>query len=160
MLIHSKKLGPVEIARDETVIFREGILAFEHLHEYAILSRKEDSPFRFLQSVDDVDVTFAIMSPYQVRYDYRFCVPVRQVDDPGAGGNGRFEIYCIVTVPEDVAGATINLQAPLIIDRRTRCGKQVVLTDGMYTTRHNLLAEIQRSVFLTDREKRVASSSG
>jgi flagellar assembly factor FliW len=96
--------------------------------------------FRCLQSTDDPDVAFVIIEPavfwpdYQVQVEAEALAEIGPIDDPG-----DVAIYAIVTVPRDVAKMTANLQAPLMINRKTRRGKQVVLTDGNYYTRHPIL---------------------
>jgi flagellar assembly factor FliW len=42
---------------------------------------------------------------------------------------------------------TINLQAPVVINKRKNIGAQIVLMDGKYHTKHNVLAEMQASAY-------------
>ena len=56
-------------------------------------------------------------------------------------------VYGIITVPENVAEMTINLQAPVVINKRKNIGAQIVLMDGKYHTKHNVLAEMQASAY-------------
>jgi flagellar assembly factor FliW len=45
-------------------------------------------------------------------------------------------LYCLVTVPDgDVAGATANLRAPLVVNPAIGRARQVVLTDGVHPIR-------------------------
>jgi flagellar assembly factor FliW len=52
-------------------------------------------------------------------------------------------IFSIVTVPSDNSPITANLQGPLVINRDTHRGLQVVLTDNRWKTRHDILAELE-----------------
>ncbi len=70
-------------------------------------------------------------------------IELLQIKSPQDGG-----IYAIVTVPENVAAMTVNLQAPIVINTKERFGAQIVIPDGPYHTRHNLLAEMQKNEFL------------
>ena len=48
---------------------------------------------------------------------------------------------------------TINLRAPVIINKKKNWVKQIVLAEGKYQTRHNVLAEMQRSAFDQKKQK-------
>ena len=130
----------LEVLEDEILEFPSGILGFEEYKGYVILEIRKDGLFRCLQSTDDPDVAFVIIEPavfwpdYQVQVEAEALAEIGPIDDPG-----DVAIYAIVTVPRDVAKMTANLQAPLMINRKTRRGKQVVLTDGNYYTRHPIL---------------------
>jgi flagellar assembly factor FliW len=41
---------------------------------------------------------------------------------------------------------TANLLAPIVINGNARCGRQVILNDERYNTRHPILQEMWRSV--------------
>jgi flagellar assembly factor FliW len=48
-------------------------------------------------------------------------------------------VFCLVTVPGgDVASATANLRAPVLVNRDTHRARQVVLTDGLHPIRRPL----------------------
>ena len=49
------------------------------------------------------------------------------------------ELYCLVTVPDgDVAAATANLRAPVVVNPATHRARQVVLADGRHPIRRPL----------------------
>ena len=51
----------------------------------------------------------------------------------------RTPLYCLVTVPDgDVAAATANLRAPLVVNPATQRARQIVLTDGAHPIRRPL----------------------
>jgi flagellar assembly factor FliW len=140
VIIETTRFGALEVLEDEILEFPSGILGFEEYKGYVILEIRKDGLFRCLQSTDDPDVAFVIIEPavfwpdYQVQVEAEALAEIGPIDDPGG-----VAIYAIVTVPRDVAKMTANLQAPLMINRKTRRGKQVVLTDGNYYTRHPIL---------------------
>ncbi len=47
-------------------------------------------------------------------------------------------VYSIVVVPEDIRKMTANLLGPIIINHKEKLGKQVILDDSRYTTKHFL----------------------
>jgi flagellar assembly factor FliW len=44
-----------------------------------------------------------------------------------------------VTIPKNPLEMTANLMAPLVVDCRSRVGRQLVLDTGRFSTRHPLL---------------------
>ena len=54
----------------------------------------------------------------------------------------RQKIWCTrytPEIPENPSEATINLMAPIVINERERCGKQVILHESQYSVKHPLL---------------------
>lgn len=146
------KIGALQIKEEEIIHFPVGILGFSDLHRYVIV-KKENSLFSFLQSVDEPDLTFVIIMPELVVADYSVKlnpdeIDLLQIETPEDGG-----IYAIVTVPEDVASMTVNLQAPIVVNVKNKFGAQIVITDGPYHTKHNLLAAMQKQEFLRQKEQ-------
>ena len=45
----------------------------------------------------------------------------------------------VVTVPGDAKEMTANLLAPLLINPEKRLGRQVIVSDPKYTTKHQVL---------------------
>ncbi len=50
-------------------------------------------------------------------------------------------VLAIVTIPESPREMTANLLAPLVVDCRSREGRQLILDAARFTTRHRLIAE-------------------
>ena len=91
--------------------------------------------------------------PELVCYDYQVFIDDGQANNLKLKDANDAEVYCILTVPENVAEMTINLRAPVIINKKEKLGKQIVLAEGKYQTRHNVLAEMQRSAFNQKKQK-------
>lgn len=143
-------LGTVTVAEEDVITFPQGILGFEEYKHYTVLEQP-DSVFRFLQCIDEPQLAFVVMFPELVDADYSVTLTKEQralleIDQPEDG-----VVYGIVTVPEQVAEMTINLQAPVVINKRKNIGAQVVLVDGKYHTRHNVLAGMQASAYYTQK---------
>ena len=50
--------------------------------------------------------------------------------------------FAIVTIPENSAKMTANLQGPLIINRKTRVGRQSINNDPRWKVRHVIMEEL------------------
>lgn len=146
------KLGTLEIKEEEIIQFPVGILGFGDLKQYVVV-RKEDSMFSFLQSVDEPDLAFVMIMPELVVDDYFVKLNPDEIDLLQIESPVDCCVFAIVTVPEDVAAMTVNLQAPIVINLKEKLGAQIVITDGRYNTRHNLLAEMQKNEFLRRKQQ-------
>ena len=50
------------------------------------------------------------------------------------------DIWSIVTIVGDPRHSTVNLLAPIIVNRKRGLGKQVILSDARYSLRHPLIS--------------------
>ena len=54
-------------------------------------------------------------------------------------------VFAIVTIPENSSMMTANLQGPLILNRRTREGRQSISGNPRWGVRHVILDELART---------------
>ena len=76
MFIDSTRLGHVDVSEDNIINFPQGLPGFPDEKTFAFLLYQADSPFAFLQSVKEPDLTFLIVAPFTFFQDYDF-----EVDD-------------------------------------------------------------------------------
>lgn len=146
------KIGTLQVNEEDIIQFPTGILGFSDIHRY-ILVEQEESFFSFLQAVDEPALTFVVMMPELVCCQYSVKlndeeIELLQFDSPEDG-----KVYAIVTVPENVAEMTVNLQAPVVINAKQKLGAQIVITEGDYHTKHNVLAEMQKNAYFLEQQK-------
>jgi len=53
-------------------------------------------------------------------------------------------ISVIVTIPMDPKKMSANLKAPLVFNLNNKMGKQIILKDSQYQTKHFILEEMKR----------------
>ncbi len=158
MKLETAAFGSVEVTEDEVIHFTSGILGFPGLKRYVLLTQ-DNTLFKFLQAVDDPELTFVMIMPELVRSDYSCPLGQEHAEELCLEHADDAEVYCIVTIPDNLADMTVNLQAPVIINTKQRLAKQVVLLESHYHTRHNVLAEMQQSAFEHKRQSSYDDSS-
>ncbi len=142
MLISSKNFGEVEIDPSKKIVFKEGIPGFEMLKEYILIEdTEESSPFAYLQSIEDSNICFVIADPYVFMPNYAPDIKDQFIEMLGGGTAEDFSVFSIVTIPTGFNDATLNLVGPLVIHNETRLGRQVILENTSYTTKH-LITEL------------------
>lgn len=140
--INTKAFGQIEVNEKQRITFREGILGFDFIKEYFLLDM-DDSPFYWLQAADVTEVAFVLIQPELIMQDYKLLVSRSDLDALEIKTEKELLDFAIVTIPENPADMTVNLQGPIIINRHTRQARQVISLNEDYTTRHPLLAALQ-----------------
>lgn len=129
------------VAQSEQVVqLPLGLLGFERYKRFALVSSPEEAPFLWLQVVDDADLAFLVVSPFAVDADYSPDIPEADAQFLGLKNPHDALVYNIVTLHKQ-GPATVNLKGPVVINRHTFIGKQVVpLNAADLSLRHPLPA--------------------
>lgn len=141
MKVATKAYGVVEVDERQKLHFPLGLLGFEQLKEYVLLDA-EQQPFYWLQSVDSERVAFILVNPFLFRPDYELDIADDELKDIGVIDPKEAIVFTIVTIPADGSPMTANLQGPLVINKDGHLGKQMVLTDPRWKTKHDIVAEL------------------
>lgn len=141
MKINTKFVGEVEISEENIIQFEKGIPAFEDEKQFVIVPLGDDTPFLLLQSTQNVEVAFIIVSPFQFFLDYEIKLSDALIHDLNIDEEKDVAIYSILTVKDPFVETTINLQAPIVINTKNRKGKQFVMVDSDYPTRQKFLQQ-------------------
>ena len=141
MKVLTKAYGAVEIDEHQRVTFPGGLFGFELIKDY-ILIDAERQPFYWLQSLEAEHIAFITINPFLFRPDYELDIDDDLVREIGISSPEEALIFTIVTIPQS-GPMTANLQGPLIINRKTRIGKQGVLLDPRWKTKHDIMEELK-----------------
>lgn len=145
MQVKSTRFGQLEVPENSVLNFPDGLLGFEHCKRYVILEHDPATPFRWLQGIDDPDLAFVIVNPAEFAAEYAVELGRDDVLKLGLKDASEAAVYVLVVIPEDPSAMTANLQGPLVMNAERRVGRQVVLADGRYRTRHAILAELKNA---------------
>jgi flagellar assembly factor FliW len=144
LTIETTRFGTVEVEADRVIHFPKGLLGFEHRRQFTIIENEDHKPFAHLQSVEDPSLTFIIVNPRMFFPNYKVQVERPEIAELSVTDLSRVNTWVIVTVPDEIAAMSANLQGPLLINSDKNIGKQVVLMRSPYTTRHYLLDELTK----------------
>lgn len=158
MNLVTKNFGEIEFDASQVVDFEAGIPGFERARRFVLIdSREEQSPFRWLQCIDEPTLAFAVVNPFLIKKDYDFELSRETVASLEISSEHDVSVYSILVVPEDLTKISMNLKAPVIINNKNNKGAQIVLDTGNYTVRHYIVDEIRRREVAedagTDKEK-------
>ncbi len=138
--IETTRFGEIEVNDEEVIHFKKGIPGFEKEREF-ILIHQEETPFVFFQSVKTSHLAFILIDPFAFYQEYNFDLDEKSIEELEIEDVSNVAIYGILSIPEDFHRATINLQAPVIINRNKKKGKQLILHDTKYLTKTPLFPQ-------------------
>lgn len=141
MRIKSTRLGELEITDSQRIQFPHALPGFPEEREFAILPYQPDSPFAFLQSLNEPDLTFVIIEPFAFFPDYSFELDDTITAELGIDDDNKPKIFNIVRIPDKAEEMTANLLAPILVNVKTRQAIQIVLEKSPYTVRHRLFPQ-------------------
>ena len=137
MEITTAQFGKIEITETQIYSFPKGIPGFEEHNQFAIIDM-EGTPFSYLQSLVEPEISLLITDPFEFYKNYEFELPTPVVEELKLD-NG-VQIRNVVTLQEQVQQSTLNLLAPIIFNTESQTARQVILHDTSYTSRHLLWA--------------------
>jgi flagellar assembly factor FliW len=145
MIIHTINFGDLDIPEDKVITFKEGLPGFPQIHRFAVIELEELKPFQYLQSLGDPPIALFIINPFMVDPTYEFRLAASDMEDLNNKNATELAVFTVATIPDDPSQATLNLMAPIVINEKDRCGKQVILLDSKYSVKHPLLSSINEN---------------
>ena len=140
MKIATKFFGSIEVDEKDFITFGHGIPGFEKFHRYMIRKYTDQSPFLVLQSVEKADLAFILIEFEQIVPGYSIDLSDDIVEELKLSTPEDAVVRVIVTLPEDVRQATVNLAAPIVINFKTGLAKQIILNNPEYSLKHPMFA--------------------
>jgi len=115
-----------------------GLLGFETIKEYLLLSDPTEEPFLWLQVSNDANLAFLVVAPQPLLPAYKPEISLEDVAFLGLDSAADAAVLSIVTV-RGANEATLNLKGPIILNRRTLVAKQVIPANAAeFSVRHPL----------------------
>jgi flagellar assembly factor FliW len=121
------QFGEIEVEEKHIFYFDNGILGFEELREFVLISEEQTNPFKWLISLDESEIGFPLLSPWHIDLEY----------DPRLNLDYEKEVVMVVVTLENEKGMmTANMKAPIIFDVKDQKGKQIILPSDKYSPSH------------------------
>ena len=142
MRFRTSRFGEIETP-DETIIHvKEGVLGFPNENRFVLLEHDaEDTPFKWLQAIDNPDLAFVVIDPNELAASYTFELEDDTIEQLGSSNPDDYIPMVIINIPrEDPVKMTANLRGPIVVNSRNRRGKQIVLKDDAYPFDHRIFA--------------------
>lgn len=139
MQVISSRLGVIEVDENKLIRFENGLPGFEERHLFTLVQTDTQIPFSYLQSVEDGELSFIVVDPFVFFPDYKFDLPGETVNELQIQSEKDVMVMNIVSIPDKLENATINLIAPVVLNQRTGQALQMIIHDGSYQVKQPLL---------------------
>jgi flagellar assembly factor FliW len=118
------------------IVFSEGLVGQPQWRRFVLLSAEDQGAVGILQSLDDEMLSMMVTWPNLVLPEYT--VVLNSSDRAALELEVDEQPTVLTTVSVHGELITTNLVGPLVINPRTLAARQVVLSDGGYSTTHPL----------------------
>lgn len=115
--------------------FEQGIPGFEHLNGFVFQELGNELPMKLMKASEDETISLLVASPFLFYPEYEWELPETVKRELNINGEEDVEVWSVITISTDFANATINLLAPIVLNKRTLTGKQLILHDNTYSSR-------------------------
>jgi flagellar assembly factor FliW len=142
MQFESTRFGELEIAEDAILAFPDGLIGLEG-RLWSLVVYDEDSPFLWLQSLEHAEIALPVTTPWLFFPSYDVRVPDEDAEKLGDPSADEVDVLCVVKAAPSVDEFTVNRAAPILLNRSSRIGRQIINDAGGYSVRHPLFAEVE-----------------
>ncbi|MCL2039876.1 MAG: flagellar assembly protein FliW [Bacteroidetes bacterium] len=125
--INSYSFGEIEIQPDNIFYFENGLLGFESLNNFVLISDDEIAPFKWLMAIEDPGIMLPIVSPFFIDEEYHIG---KYLDLE------RYVLFSVVTFNDGNGNVTANLRAPIILCSDDLTGEQIIIVSDAYSVNH------------------------
>ncbi|MFA9558925.1 flagellar assembly protein FliW [Evansella sp. AB-rgal1] len=139
MKIETKYSGETEINPSNIIHFEQGVPSFEEEKQFVLLPFSEEpSPFYILQSTITPGLAFMVMTPFQFFPKYEAKLADNVIEQLEIDNEEDVALFVILTLRDELVDSTANLRGPIVINSKKQKGKQIVLNESSYETKHPL----------------------
>ncbi len=125
--IITQDFGELEIEKEHIFTFEGGILGFDELHQFVLISDESTEPLKWLISVENPEIGFPLISPWHIDLSY----------EPGRDYDPDTEVaMTVVTLGHEEGNLSVNLKAPILFNIENNTGKQLILPTDKYSPSH------------------------
>jgi flagellar assembly factor FliW len=133
------RFGECTYPESEVVRFPWGLPGFGALRRFLVISVDSEAGYVWLQSLDDLSVAIPLCDPWTLFEDYEAPLPLYAKRSLEIESAESFCVMCVLVARAGGAETTINLLAPIVINLKTRVGRQVTLENQRYSVRTQVI---------------------
>lgn len=120
-----------------------GLIGFPDEIEFELLVNSDELPFMWIRSQKNPELGFIVLEPSQFLTDYEIEIADDDAEELGISSFDDALVLNIVTLHsgEEIESATANLVGPILLNRESLVGKQVIVSNHMkFSTKHPILS--------------------
>jgi len=134
--VDSQRFGKFVVPVDRVFTLDPGLVGFPHARRFVLLDSRPGSPFKWMLCVDEPELGFAVVDP--VDFLPTYAAPLERATGALSCKPADVALFVLVTIPEHPTEIFLNLLAPIVVDLRSRSGRQLVLEDPQLDPAHRI----------------------
>ncbi len=132
MSIQTSRFGEINVSEDTFLIFPTGLVGFPAVQEFVVLDVAEDCHYQWFQAIKEPNLALIIIDVHLLDPEFPVEVSDEAIEELEITAEDPVLIMAVVTIPSGQPDrATANLRAPLVVNLRTRKGKQLILHESI-----------------------------
>ena len=139
MQLETTRFGKIDIDEQEIIIFNHGLYGFKDEREFVLLV-DEGTPFFWLQSINSPDLSFIVTEPWGFCENYEFDLNDSVQEELKIESEEEILVVNIIVVPDNPKEMTMNLKAPIIVNKDENLAKQVILDEEEWPVKYRMLS--------------------
>lgn len=145
MKITGTRFNTIEYDNEDVITFSDGLIGFPESKRFVVVNARPDTPFRWLQSLDEPTLAFLVVEPAAYVPDYQPELSQGSFEQLGLSEDAPKIVFTTAAIPQGKPyEMTINLMAPIVVNPLTNKASQVVLEDAAYTMKHPVFPSADR----------------
>ncbi len=140
MELNSKHHGVINYSEEDIIFFKNGLPGFEDLRKFVVFPLKDNDSFSVIHSIEE-DLGIILISPFMVKENYEFKLKENIVEELKIKEPNEIMVYTTVTLNSNIEKITANLKAPIIINRFSKLGKQIIIDNESYKIKEPIFKE-------------------
>ncbi|MBC8062824.1 MAG: flagellar assembly protein FliW [Clostridiaceae bacterium] len=138
MVLNTTYHGEKEYNKEDIIFFKKGLPGFGDMKNFIIFPVENNESFKVLHSLEDTNLGFVLISPFEVVKDYEFEINKDKLKELKVNSPGDVLVLNTVTLNSNSDNITTNLQAPIVINTKAKLGEQIILSDDRYLIKQPL----------------------
>jgi flagellar assembly factor FliW len=136
LTVSTSRFGEIKADPDKIITMTSPFLGFPESKHFILIPHGEDTPFMWLQSLDDAQLAFVVIPALPLVAEYQPELPAQARQELQAGAADELNILLLLTIPQsNPLKMTANLLGPLVINPEKRLAKQVILDPNKWDPR-------------------------
>lgn len=132
LIVATSRFGDIEVVRDKIITMTRPFPGFPDSHRFVIRPHGKESPFFWLQSLDDPELAFVVIPAAILIPAYQPAIPEATLADLQLAGAGP-ELLLVLTIPHGKPEKmTANLLGPVVLNPGKRLACQALLDPAVY----------------------------
>ncbi len=121
--------------------FPDGLFGFPTMKRLRLFEPPDAYPLKFLQAEGGEECSFIALDIAGIKPEYTVPLSPAEAEALAIERPEDALVLTLVVIPEDARQMTTNLAGPLVINAKTRTGRQIALAGEQYPLRHPILGD-------------------